>query len=406
MYNPFYPKPFENILFGGAKTAFSRPFAAVFDLFFTAPVFSHPTAALLFYCGLYTASGIIFFILLKKITNKRNPFFLIFYLLLPTITEGTYWISAATRISAGMFFASLALFAMYKKNFFSFFVCFLFSLGFYEQTALLSFFLVFLLFLLSKKDYFKYFATAIFLLLIFVLYYMFFGTKSNNSHRIGFSSFDLKNIKNVFFSLLTLLTKVQLPLYVQGFLKGLKLSAQAGFFRLLILLTICFLFCKTNFLKDTSSKKYIKSAKFIFFGTIIFAVPLAPFFVIKNPWLNFRNLVPSVLGFSIIANEIFSLLPKGKRAVLFFLSFYLTICCISEIYDYRQTALYDEKIIFFTANQKPENDVFYFKKEKSDYLPQPSPYNDHIMSITGSDWGLSGAVRAVLKKSTPTVKAE
>lgn len=400
MYYPFFINPFKNILFGGPKTAFSRPLAAICDIYFTAPLFSHPSLALVFYTLLYTASGILFFWSIKNLTKTAPHIFLIIYLLMPTFVEGTYWISAASRISFGMFFSALSLLKMQKKHFGRFCLCFLCSLCFYEQTAVLSLCLVVMLFFYSPRKYAKYFASAAVIAFALIMYYFVLGTKGDNAERIRLSLSLAKNIKTTAASLVCLLTAVQKPLYTTGFLKGLFLVLEEHrifSFSLLCFTSLIIFLC----LKKESSTKF--SRKRLLCAFILFFAPLAPFFVLKNSALNFRNLVPSALGFALAAEEFLKLLPKTKPVFCAVLCFYLTVCSISEIYDYNQTAAHDEKIIYYTANQKNVNNVFYFQKVKNDYPFQTSPYNDHIISVTGSDWGLTGTVRAVLKNKDAQV---
>ena len=38
------------------------------------------------------------------------------------------------------------------------------------------------------------------------------------------------------------------------------------------------------------------------------------------------------------------------------------------------------------------------------YYPQNAPYQDHIMSMTGSDWGVTGIVRTISKNPKILVK--
>jgi len=127
--------------------------------------------------------------------------------------------------------------------------------------------------------------------------------------------------------------------------------------------------------------------------------PLIPFFLLENPWLNFRNVVPSVLGFAILFDSAFSILSKYRKAVIFTLTAFFIICNTSEVYDYTKTMVHDYNIIRSIAEnpvKDTENEnIYYYPETKENYLSQTSPYNDHIMSITGSDWGLTGTVRAV-----------
>ncbi len=393
-YYSYFKNPMKNILFGGAKTAFSRPLAAIFDIYLTSPLFIFPPAALIFYTLIYAASGIIFYYVIKKYTSRVCPFFLIIYLLLPTCTEGTYWISAASRISFSLFFSGLAALYMQKKNFLCFCPSFLFSLCFYEQTALFSAALVFLIFISSPREYLRYFSAALVFGALLCAYYIFFGTKGDNAERMNIIFPPPTHMKATFFSVWQLLTRAQAPLYTKGFSRGLAIIIkECGIFRLIILFLLAV--ALSFFLPQGERKKL--SAKELLLSTLLFSAPLVPFFFMKNPWLNFRNLVPSVFGFALLSELALGFIPLKKEFICLFLTLFLTVCCVTEIYDYNKTSERDKEIIYSVAKSAPKNGAFIYESSASDYLYQTSPYNDHIMSITGSDWGLTGAVRSVLK---------
>ena len=127
--------------------------------------------------------------------------------------------------------------------------------------------------------------------------------------------------------------------------------------------------------------------------------------ILDEPWLNFRNVVPSVLGFAIIIDALFTRLLKHRvKYLAIILSFYLLICNVSEIFDYHKTAEHDSKIIYEVADLYNGEKEIYYEIKTEKYLEQNSPYHDPIMSIVGSDWGLTGTVRAVLKNKDIVVK--
>ena len=131
---------------------------------------------------------------------------------------------------------------------------------------------------------------------------------------------------------------------------------------------------------------------------VLFCSPLGIFFILKKPWLNFRNLIPSVLGFAIVCDTVLTMIFKDKiKYLAIILTVYLCICNVSEVMDYHKTAISDFKIIEeISKSYNGKNNLFYeIKTDK--YLEQNSPYHDHIISVIGTDWGLTGCCRAVLK---------
>ena len=394
-------KPFSEILFGGAGTAFTRPLAAILDIFFWSYFFKFPYLAVILLSILFGLSGIFFYLALKKLKIPVSPLFLIIYALLPSLSEGTYWISAATRIVPGLFFTSLALFFMVRCKKLLFFIFSLLSNGFYEQVCILSFFCSLLIFLSAPKKFYKEFLLAMLSAMLIALYYFLFGKMGDNSERLSFDVRFYMNFKSNLYSLSDLFFTKQAPLYTKGFLRGVSLikATKSNMWFLTLSLISLFLF-----IFSPEEKFFCYSKKKILVGIVLFIAPVLPFWVLKEPWLNFRNLVPSVLGFAIILDAVFSSLLKHRVKYLVFLfSIYLCICNVSEVWDYHKTAEHDKKIIYKIADTyNGDNEIFYeIRTEK--YLEQNSPYHDHIMSIIGSDWGLTGTVRAILKNKNVVV---
>lgn len=389
----FYPSvqnPLDTILFGGAGTAFTRPLAAILDVYFWS-LFAHNFSyALIFLTILYAVSGIIF---LKALS--LSPLFLVLYTFLPSLSEGTFWISAATRIIPAMFFTAVSIYAMQKNSFLSriiFFISNLLSLCFYEQIAILSFVLTFFIFLKNHKKYIQNMMLSVLNIFIIGIYYFSFGKVSDNADRLSLSPEIFKNLKSGFSEVFDLVLFRQIPLYTKGFSRSMILiNENKDFLWLLIMILLCFLF---SLFAPENNKKIIRKN-----GAVLFAAPLIPFFLIKNPWLNFRNVVPSVLGFAILFDSVFSFLTKYRRAFIFTLTSFFLICNTAEVYDYTKTMVHDYNIIRSVAEnpvKDTENEnIYYYPETVENYLSQTSPYNDHIMSITGSDWGLTGTVRAV-----------
>lgn len=403
IYYPYFRMPFSDILFGGPGTAYTRPFAAILDIYFWSKFFPAPQLALILLSVLFAASGIIFFIVLKKLNFPANPLFLIIFALLPSASEGTYWISAATRIVPGIFFAALSLYYMVGGKRLLFFIFSLLSHGFYEQICILSFCCALLIFLSAPKKYYKEFIIAVSTAFIIGAYYLIFGKMGDNSERLGIDARFYLNFGNNLASVFELFFAKQIPLYTKGFLRGIKLISDTKAFIWLLALLLISIFLILLFPKEKSP---FFSKKKLLAGFILFFAPVIPFLVIREPWLNFRNIVPSILGFAIIIDTIFSALFKYKtKYVALFLSIYLCICNSSEVWDYNKTAAADLKIINEIASTYKGENTLYYEIKTDKYLEQNSPYHDHIMSITGSDWGLTGTVRAVLKNKDIVVKA-
>ena len=86
----------------------ARPIAALGDIFVWSPFFSHMIFGVLIISAMYAGSAVM----LKWVWSRYfgiGYVFLIVNTLLPLGFEGIYWMSAASRIVVGMFFASAAL---------------------------------------------------------------------------------------------------------------------------------------------------------------------------------------------------------------------------------------------------------------------------------------------------------
>lgn len=399
---PSIPHPFKNVLFGGVGTAFTRPLAAVLDIYIWSLFKNSLPTALIILCTMFSISGIFFYKALKLLNFEPSSLFLVFYTLTPSLSEGTFWISAATRIVPSMFFLSVSLFVMLKDRTLSgniiFCISNLFSMCFYEQTAILSFFCVFLIFLSNFKKFFPQFLLASINVVLISVYYLIFAKSGDNAARLSFSLDIIRTLPVNILHIISLL-KAQFSLYTKGFLRSINMIFNQNSYLWLIILIVFSVFTGYFIPKNRfySHKKYPR----IYFGLLLFFVPLLPFFILKNPWLNFRNIVPSALGFAIIADAFFSRLSKFKKPLFVILSVFLIICNVCEVSDYTKTMLYDYKLIHSIA-ENPDKDInnpniYYYPETTNNYLPQTIPFNDHIMSITGSDWGLTGTVRTITK---------
>lgn len=394
LYYPYFNAPLKEILFGGPGTAYTRPFAAILDVYFWSGLFSMPYVVLVFLSVLFAVAGIFFFKVLKNLSFPISHLFLIIFTLLPSTSEGTYWVSAATRIIPGLFFTAISLYYMTLNKTGLFFMFSLLSHGFYEQICILSFFSAFLIFIYDMKQYYKEFICSCLSLLLISSFYFVFGKLGNNAGRLSFEPDFLLKIGKNFISLYELFYKKQIPLYTKGFVRSLNFIKATNSFLWLCILFFIGMFL---FLFYPKEKKYFFSWKKLAAGLILFFVPTLPFLVLKNPWLNFRNIVPSLLGFAIITDLIFTVIFKDKiKYITVFLAVYLCVCNVSEVVDYQKTASSDFNIIQEIAGTYNGEDTIYYEIKTEKYAEQNSPYHDHIISVVGTDWGLTGCVRAVL----------
>ena len=141
-YANLYPDRAELLRLMGAFSA--RPLAGVLDIVFWSRFWDHLIAAVALLSALYAAAGMLFFSVWRRRLGA-TWLFPVLFALFPWGLEGTYWLSASTRIVPGMFFTALALWCFDrwceqggKGALVGYFLAQLLSFGFYEQTLLLS----------------------------------------------------------------------------------------------------------------------------------------------------------------------------------------------------------------------------------------------------------------------------
>ncbi len=396
-FYPSYPYPWQNILAGGAGVLFSRPLAGLMDFFVWSRFYENLGIVSAIMSLLYGISGVLFSKALKKIGISVGPLFFAVFLFLPANSEGTYWISASTRIVVSLFLISLSLlFATESKTILFFLFNFL-SMWFYEQTAILSF-AVGVLISIKKKSPKMLMATFLSALALTIFYFK-FSPNGDNSHRIQLAAVAEipQNVLKTIGAFLTVLLDVNFKISVSGLARGFNIVVKDFsilWISALTALVSVFFALSQNIKKPKGDKK-----KSLIAGAFLMFAPLVPFFVIKNSVFNLRNIVPALPGLAIILDAVFDI--RGKKwmeALSAILIFVFSLSAVSEVGDYNFTAKRDADLASKIAQQvKPDTKKVTIKTNTPKYYPQNAPYNDHIMSMTGSDWGLSGIVRTISK---------
>ncbi len=135
----------------------SRPLAGISDIFLWGRFWDHMILALLLICVLWTLTALIF----RKVFQRWfgcGMIFLIVFALMPLGFEGTYWLSASSRVVVGLFFTALALYLLERrieeKRWYwlaLWLPCLLLSYCYYEQVLVLSLTLTLLSVLLHRR---------------------------------------------------------------------------------------------------------------------------------------------------------------------------------------------------------------------------------------------------------------
>lgn len=405
----YYPsrEALGEVLFGGAKTVYTRPLAAIADIFVWGAAGQNLALAMIILAAIYGASGIFFYCAFLESKISVSPFFLIFYVFCPINIEGTYWVSASSRIAVSLFFAALSAFALARHNesgkrgaFLLFAAAHFVSYWFYEQTAAVGALLCLLLSIRKKN-----FLAAAFVLVsaaAFVIWYAALGGKGSNAQRLEAVSFGglAKNFFAVLREVFYILTKVFGEIMQGGAKNGIREIIKAPI-KLILLGSLSALSAFCARVREKSEKEEL------YFGLLLFFAAFSPFYVMKDAWFNLRNITPALLGLSLVLDFFAARLNFAAFRGVFAASLALfLIVTAAEISDYNRTAAHDFIIVKNLAKEhiKTGQASLYQEASLPEYLIESGIYHDHIVSAAALDWGFSGAVRGLTKNPQITVQ--
>ena len=391
----FYPSlenGWENILAGGSRILATRPLAGIFDYILWSRFSQNLGVAVAIISILHGLSAIFFYKAFHHIGIEFSPLFFVFYLFLPSNSEGTYWLSASTRIVVSLFLISVSLLFAIKEKTVLFTVFNFLSIWFYEQTAILSLFCS-VMFFIVLKQYPKIIIPSLsFVLLVF--FYLSFGSTGDNAHRFSMVHFSqlLYHSGKTVSDIITAFIPVTFQIITNGFIRSVNTIFKDFsylWFAAIGILSVCSVILAKEHQNKSQKTKIV-------FGIILAVSPTLPFFVTGNEFA-LRNLVPCLLGVAMVLDGLMPLLLRS------FTPIFASVCLIvfsvataSETIDYEKTARHDvflsQKI---SESITPETKHISVKITTPAYLPQNAVFGDHIKSMVGSDWGVMGIVRTV-----------
>ncbi len=404
----------------GIGTIAARPFAALLDPAFWGLFFPHMAFALLLLGALHLLSAFSLNKVLCAHGIKITPVLYSVYLLLPLSFEGTYWISASTRIVVGMFFAALATHILnhylttHKKKFLPLYaaVCLL-SFGFYESVLIFSGILQ--LFVLGKhvmrtKHYKKLLLLSVpaTCALLFLVYYRLaqgIGAMGSRASGLSFANFELRLLELVS-QFVYIFTVGLFRTTVVGFMDGIKHLASSPLYGI----TLGILVLAISALCAYLSKKHklrAKSNVCVSLGFALTFFPLLPNVLVADVWLTYRSIVVCLPGICLLLAPLLAMLLKNRyvrMSFVFLTVFVFSIGCINEAATYKKVNETDLLIVTNVIHALDE-DVVDGKKgtvlvlPHEVIVPQTSYYKDHVKSVSYSDWSLTGAVRAMAKNN-------
>ncbi|NLB29541.1 MAG: hypothetical protein GX823_04890 [Clostridiales bacterium] len=408
----------------------ARPLAGVLDI----AVWSHFYPAMIFglavISAMYAASACIF----RRVWSRHfgvGWIFIVIYALLPLGFEGTYWMSAATRIVGGLFFASLSLLGFEKwcaggKIGYAalYAIAQLCAFAMYEQVLVFSFAATVLLAALNFKSPHRRALLALFAPAATIAYFIFTGifaeTSALFSERVSFAlptglSYFTSTLPEVLSQLKSVFLSGGFYTLFRGFVRGAEIMlGNFNFLYVIAVLALCAVLFLTARKNEQANKKSFLA---IVFGALLAAAPILPFFVIETPWFSMRGAVASFCGIALFCDALLRLLfgrladyRTIAAAVASAAALVFCISSVSELHDYRQTAQNDTEFVNLLADALTRDGyvdknlkIGLLNVEKSYLEKQNYFYHEHIHGVTESDWALTGALEARIGTERPSV---
>lgn len=396
----------------------SRPMAAITDLFFVGLFRDALIVPVIFFSLMHGLSGALFLRLFEKRFGTGIGF-AVLYALLPLGVEGTYWLSASSRIVPGLFFTALAaaLLDSYMEQggrwkILLYAPVILLSYSFYEQILVLSVTLSALQFLSSVRHTHRARA-ALWAIPMAAVYFAFTGIFSAYVSAGAMSARMELALPNSPWYFDAFLPEV-LRQIGAAFLKGGARTLAVGFVRglcgslsfggiLCVLLAVgagVLVFLLT---RPTTTRRVTRLSGWgsaALWGFLLALAPVTPYFIIANPWFSLRATTASFVGAGILLDLLLRVLLRRQTAYAAVCGVWMTVCLIagfSEVRDYREAARLDEILAheILAHDAEMQGRVGILALEEFLLPEQNYAYHEHIASAGSSDWSLYGKLTAI-----------
>ena len=407
----------------------SRPLAGIADYFFWSPMFDHMILGVALISALYAAAVLLIWDVLGRYF-RTSPVLPVVMALLPLGLEGTYWMSASTRVVVGMFFAALAVRAFLNwldgkgRGWLPLYLILqLIPFGFYEQAGLLSITLTVGAAILERTRKGRPMGRcAVSLWGVPAMGLYFLITRLLNNGGVYGSRTELVLPTSRYYWLHEL--PKTLWQFFQAFAGGGFFTAVKGFVRgmrmifsgelllwALCAAALCVLLWLTLRNREpqerTGGDAPLPLA--LLSGLLLAAAPVSLFLVLGNTWFSLRGTVTSFPGIALLADSLvvwlWDRLARGRDGLSVLAAAMAFVFCVagsSEIRDYRDTYYNDQRIagLVLEAAEVEGLDassgrIGVLNLEPS-YLPnQNFYYHEHIHGCTESDWAFTGLLTAL-----------
>ncbi len=362
----------------------ARPIAGLLDIVLWSRFYGDLFVAVVLISLLYAASAVIF-----RRLFEAGSFFYVVYLLFPLGLEGTYWLSAATRIVPALLAAALA--GTYAKSGRPFLVglCCLAAAGFYEQGFVLAAGLVIWYAIENRK-----WSMATIPPCCLALYLLLTRLAGESALYGGRTEYVMPwevfgSVTGQIWSVL----KGGAVITVNGAVRGLTAGPWA-----FAVIAVCLL------LVWSVHKNGAGRPRMILLGLAFAVGPLVPFFVIANPWVSMRAAACCIPGLALAADAALG----SRRALSAVFAAVFLLATASELADYAAVARYDAAVLTAlsqaTEGMGRGTNVGVYGLEPYVLTEQNYIWHEHIHGVTESRWALTGGLRAVADSmDVPTV---
>lgn len=432
-YNPFTLAELWELQQTTGLLAF-RPLAVIADHTLWDKLSDQLIWAAVLICLMYAAAVVIIWNIVKRYFGS-GPVFPVVMALLPLGVEGTYWMSASTRVVVGILLAALA-----AQSFLSWLdrggigrlVLYLFlqilPFGFYEQAGVLGITLTVgaavLEWGLGRKP-FPRCAVALWSVPAMGLFFLITGWLNTGNIYSGRSSLVLpvgeyywkEFLPQILGQMWDAFGRGGFYTLAKGFVRGgrMVLSGQLVLWAL-VTMGLCVLLWRAVRSQDVEAGRGRLWLPLLS-GLLLTLGPASVFFVLANSWFSLRGTVTSFPGLALLADALvmwlwdrLKLKREGLAVLAAALAFVFCVAGVSEIKDYRDTYENDQRIACLVRDAFKRDEVgtqagrVGILNVEPSYLPdQNFYYHEHIHGCTESSWAFASLLVNVSETHVPSV---
>ena len=373
---PMVQSPFANVYLKIGSYA-NRPLAGFFDIYIWGKLWGNMGASLLILTLLHALSAYLFILSADKLKIPLGVCFAVIFVLCPINFEGSYWISASSRLVVGVFLVALSCYMLVSGKSKLFFIIQLFSMLFYEQVIVLS--IVMSAFIIFHKREYKLISFIIADFAMVGFYYVAFSRMGSYGDRAVLKTINLDAVRDV-------IASWNVSWLIGGFVRGLGMIG-AWYMVAILLVGLCF-----------ADKRDCFKMKMVIVGAIIYITTYIPIVILQNYTVGLRNCFVPLIGVAIMVDALLNL-TRFKPVIACLFTIFFLVISVGELADYKANYDMDRKIIAYVSDnlsidKKNVVEGAYRRNIESNFA-----FAEHILSITSSNWALTGAVREHLKNN-------